>query len=63
MNIKNETSSGRTGEPAGEGREREVEDRLRRMRAVARRCANLLRKGGPPIDHGDLLYDEQGLPR
>ena len=38
-------------------------ERLRRMRAISQRCAKLLREGGPPIDHGDLLYDERGLPK
>ena len=37
--------------------------RLRRMRAISERCARLLREAGPPIDHGDLLYDEGGLPK
>ena len=46
-----------------EQRERSVEARLRRMRAISERCAKLLRGGGPPVDHGDLLYDERGLPK
>ena len=46
-----------------EKRERSVEERLRRMRAISKRCAELLRQGGPPIDHGELLYDERGLPK
>ncbi len=37
--------------------------RLERMRAIAKRCAKLLREAGPPVDHGDLLYDERGLPK
>ena len=45
-----------------ERRERSVEDRLREMRAISDRCAKLLREGGAPIDHGDFLYDERGLP-
>ena len=44
-------------------REREIAERLRRMRAISKRAAKLLREGGPPIDHGDFLYDERGLPR
>ena len=44
-------------------RQREVAERLKRMRAISKRAAKLLRKGGPPIDHGDFLYDERGLPR
>ena len=46
-----------------EKRERSVEERLRRMRATAKQCAELLREGGPPVDHGELLYDERGLPK
>ena len=46
-----------------ERRERSVEARLRRMRAISKRCAELLRDGGPAVDHGDLLYDERGLPK
>ena len=46
-----------------ERRERSVEARLRKMRAISVRCAKLLREGGPPVDHGDFLYDERGLPK
>ena len=46
-----------------ERRERSVEARLEKMRAIADRCARLLREGGPPVDHGELLYDEHGLPK
>ncbi len=46
-----------------EKRERSVETRLQKMRAISKRVAKLLRDGGPPIDHGDLLYDERGLPK
>ena len=46
-----------------EKRERSVDERLRKMRATAKRCAKLLREGGPPIDHGEFLYDERGLPK
>ena len=46
-----------------ERRQRGVDARLRKMRAIASRCARLLRDGGPPVDHGDLLYDDRGLPK
>ena len=46
-----------------ERRERSVEARLQRMRTIAERCSKLLREGGPPVDHGELLYDERGLPK
>ncbi len=48
----------------GNERERDdVEARLRALRAISKRAAALLRKGGPPIDHAELLYDERGLPK
>ena len=46
-----------------EMRGRSIEDRLTRMRAVAERCAGLLREGPPAVEHGGLLYDERGMPR
>ena len=33
------------------------------MRAITKRCAKLLVEAGPLVDHGDLLYDERGLPK
>ncbi|MDE0152702.1 MAG: type II toxin-antitoxin system VapB family antitoxin [Gammaproteobacteria bacterium] len=47
-------------------RERRLRDRealLRDIRAIRKRCASLLGPGPPAAEHGDLLYDEQGLPR
>ena len=46
-----------------EKRERSVEDRLREIRSIAERCARLLRDGLSSVEHGDLLYDECGLPK
>ena len=46
-----------------EMRQRGVNGRLQRMRAISEHCAKLLREAGPPVDHGDLLYDERGLPK
>ena len=46
-----------------ERHQRSVEERLRRIRAVAERCAAELREAGPPIDHAELRYDEWGLPK
>ena len=46
-----------------ERRERSVEARVRKMRAVAERCAELLGPGPSAVEHGDALYDERGLPR
>ena len=46
-----------------ERHERSAESRLRQLRAIRKRCASLLKPGGPSaIEHGDLLYDENGLP-
>ena len=46
-----------------ERRERSVEARLQRMRAIARRCSELLQDGPSAVEHGDFLYDERGLPK
>ena len=46
-----------------ERRERSVETRLRRLRTIRKRCSSLLKGDGPSaVEHGDLLYDEKGLP-
>ena len=40
-----------------------IETRIQRLRAIRKRCARLLKAGGPSaVEHGDLLYDENGLP-
>ena len=44
-------------------RERNVEERLQSMRAISQRTARLLRDGPSAVEHGDLLYDERGLPK
>ena len=46
-----------------EGRERSVETRIEEMRAVSQRTARMLRDGPSAVNHGDLLYDERGLPK
>ena len=47
-----------------ERRQRGVNARLTKMRAIADRCARLVREGGTPaVEHGELLYDERGLPK
>lgn len=45
-----------------ERRARGVEKRLRHMRGIAERCARLLGPGPSAIEHGDVLYDDRGLP-
>ncbi len=39
------------------------EQRLREIRAIADRCAELMGPGPSAVEHGDLLYDDKGLPR
>lgn len=46
-----------------ERRERTVEARIRKMRAIRKRCRSLLRDGPSAVEHGDFLYDENGLPK
>ena len=45
-----------------EKRVRSTERRLQEMRAIAERCAKLLGPGPSAVEHGDVLYDERGLP-
>ena len=33
------------------------------LHAIGQRCARLLGPGPSAVEHGDLLYDERGLPR
>ena len=42
---------------------RSVEARLKKIRTAAERCARDLRPGPSAVEHGDLLYDERGLPK
>ena len=44
-------------------REREIAERLKRMRAISKRVSSQLRPGPSAVEHGDWLYDEDGLPR
>ena len=46
-----------------EAKQRDVDTRLRRMRTIAERCALLVGPGLSSTQHGDLLYDERGLPK
>ena len=43
--------------------ERSVEERLQALRTISERTAKMLRDGPSAVDHGDLLYDERGLPK
>ena len=46
-----------------EKRRQGAETRARELRAIAERCAGLMGQGPSAVEHGDMLYDEQGLPR
>ena len=46
-----------------EKRERSVETRVQELRAIAERCSKLLGPGPSAVEHGDVLYDERGLPK
>ena len=35
----------------------------RELHAIGQRCARLMGPGPSAVEHGDLLYDERGLPR
>ncbi len=36
---------------------------LQELRDIAERCARLMGPGPSAVEHGDLLYDEYGLPK
>ena len=40
-----------------------VEARAKKIRPIAERCARNLKPGPSAVEHGDLLYDERGLPK
>ncbi len=40
-----------------------VEERMRALETIGKRCAALLGPGPGSTDHGDWLYDERGLPK
>ncbi len=44
-------------------REWTIQERLKKMRAISEHISKMLREAGPPIDHGEFLYDERGLPK
>ena len=46
-----------------EKRQRSAEALTRELHAIGQRCASLLRPGPAAVEHGNLLYDEQGLPK
>lgn len=42
-------------------RQRQPETTVAELLAIGHRCATTLKS--KPMDHGDMLYDERGLPR
>jgi hypothetical protein len=40
-----------------------AQERARKARAIVKACARIFADDPDPVDHGDLLYDEVGLPR
>ncbi|WP_419552966.1 hypothetical protein [Candidatus Poriferisodalis sp.] len=47
----------------GQPRRRRVEATARDLRSIGRRCAALVGDGPSSVEHGDVLYDEYGLPK
>lgn len=46
-----------------EKRERSAEALVRELRAIAEHCAKLMGPGPSAVEIGEMLYDEQGLPK
>ena len=46
-----------------EKRLRDADVRAQKLRVIAERCAKLLEPGPSAVEHGEVLYDERGLPR
>lgn len=44
-------------------REKSKEEFVERIMKIGRECAARLKEPYKSIDHGDLLYDENGLPK
>ena len=50
--------------PAASERKRESAEALtRQLTVIGRHCASLLKEGPSAAEHGDWLYDENGLPK
>lgn len=48
---------------AREERRRDLDARIEELLAIGRRCAESLQPGPSAVEHGDLLYDDRGLPK
>ena len=46
-----------------ERRRRGADALARELHDIGQRCARLLGPGPSAVEHGDLLYDDRGLPR
>ena len=46
-----------------EKRLRDVDARIEELVAIGRRCAELMGPGPSAVEHGDMLYDDRGLPK
>lgn len=48
---------------AREERRRDLDARVEELLAIGRRCAESLQPGPAAVEHGDLLYGDDGLPK
>lgn len=48
---------------ARERRRSDADARVGELLAIGRRCAESLGPGPSAVEHGDLLYDDRGLPK
>lgn len=46
-----------------EKRRRDMDSRIKELVAIGRRCSRLMGPGPSAAKHGDMLYDERGLPK
>ena len=44
-------------------RQREIAERLKSIREISKRVSSRLGAGSSAVEHGDWLYDENGLPK
>lgn len=43
--------------------QQKADAKVNELRAIAKRCALHIRKPVSALEHGDMLYDENGMPR
>ncbi len=46
-----------------ERNQRNAQATVQRLLAIGERCADMLGDGPSAVEHGELLYDDQGLPK